>query len=231
MVGGWGFDGQDVQARASDPALAEGGGKRGLVDQRAAAGVDQDAAGLHGREGFGVDDVLGAVAEGTVQGDDIGFLQQCRQRVTVLRAGRRLGLGLGIGPVVDDAHVEAPCSPRDGLADRPESDNTQRGAVYPPPERGGTRCPVSAAQRPFAFAQAAAGGQQQGHGEIRRVLGDDRRIADLDARGCRRRQIDVVGTHAEIGNQAQGVGKGSDQLRRDRVHGGAHPDRRAIEAG
>ena len=57
VVGGGGFLRECVQPRAGNAALAQGGGKGLLVDQAAAAGIDQDRIRPHPGQTLGIDHV------------------------------------------------------------------------------------------------------------------------------------------------------------------------------
>ena len=175
--------------------------------------------------------MVGFVGQGTGQADDVRLAEHRRQGFPEFRAGARFRVDLAIGPVVEHGHVKTTGAPRHGLPDGAEADNTQGGAVYPAAQGGRTPGPIVFAEGALALPEPTAGGQQQGHGEVCRVLCYHRCVADCDSRGLRGGQVDVVSTDAQVGDQSQAVGEGFDQCCRHRVHGGAEPNCRAIEAG
>ena len=68
--------GEDVEPRRGEAAAAQRLGQRRLVHQAAARRVHQHRAGLHAREGGGVDHALGLRRQRQVQRDDVGLRQQ-----------------------------------------------------------------------------------------------------------------------------------------------------------
>ena len=92
---------EDVGAEGGDVAGIERGDEGGFVDDVAAAGVDEDGAGLHLRDGVGVKqvDVFGQKMD--VDGDRVGFAQEGVE-VDGLDAADLEWLGIA----AEDAHAE-----------------------------------------------------------------------------------------------------------------------------
>jgi alkanesulfonate monooxygenase SsuD/methylene tetrahydromethanopterin reductase-like flavin-dependent oxidoreductase (luciferase family) len=63
--------------------------------------------------------------------------------------------------------------------------------------------PISLAQSPLAEAQPATSSQHHSHRQVSGVLGDHRCIADGDAPRCGSRQVDIVSTRRNIGDQPE----------------------------
>jgi len=85
---GEGLLAKDVEADAGERVGGEGVEQGGLVDQRAAGGVDQERGGFEQAELVGADDALGGVRQDEVETDDVTLLEEELER------GRELDPGL-----------------------------------------------------------------------------------------------------------------------------------------
>ncbi len=112
------FHAQDIQADPGKLPRLQGLGKRGLVDQGPPAGIDQDGTGLHQRQPLPVDQSIGPLRQGAVDGNDIAIRQQGMQfRLGRVRAGRQ------------DLHPEGLPDTGDRLPDRPKTNDPQGQAL------------------------------------------------------------------------------------------------------
>ena len=126
--------------------------------------------------------------------------------------------------MIDDLKPECPRAVRHGLTDPAHTDNAKPLAADAVPQHrsGRPAAPFAIAHQPCPFAQAARHGQDQHHGEVRRIVGKNaRRIGDDDfARTCGS-QVDMFDPRAEIGDQAQPLARFFQHLGIDAVrHGG-----------
>ena len=127
---------------------------------------------------------------------------------------------------------------RDRAADAPHAHDAERFAGDAVAEHRGRTPPRPRrlADRALAVGEAARGPQNERHRGVRRIVGQHAgRVADEDAPRARRCQIDVVGAHAEIGDQREPFARARDQRTVDRVRNGGHEHigvgRRAREFG
>ena len=125
-VAGWQrFRIGDIKA-GPQPALVQFGQKRILIDQPAAADIDDVRRGLHARQPFGVQQMLGGRRDRGGQHEMIGAGHHLVQRCgAYIRIGRRRGTGAG----GNDLHAKGmrifPHLPRD-IA---QADQAQRAPV------------------------------------------------------------------------------------------------------
>ena len=109
----------------------------------------------------------------------------------------------------DDAHPEPLGAPGHRLPDRPESDETERGAVDVAAEQhigfpDALGSPCASAHEAVALGNASGRGEQQREGEVGRGFGEDaRRVADRDAPRGRRVEIDVIDPHRNARHDAE----------------------------
>ena len=198
---------------------------------------------LQPRQPFGRQQVVGLPGRRTVQGNQV---HPCQHLVQIVPPGRPQLFGDqgrdGFAVVIVDLHPERFRAPGQGLADPAHADDAEPLAPQFPsghPGRGPALEPALG-HDPGPLDDAATDRQDQGHGQIRRVLGQDaRRIGHDQAAAHSRVDIDVIHTRAEIGDHLQlvagrgdqgavdGVGNGRDQhigplhrrLQRSAVHG------------
>ncbi len=115
--------------------------------------------------------------------------------------------GIGVDPpaiVVVDAHVKAAGAPGDGLTDSAHAEDAEALAGDPVAEHPGRRPtgPLAGAQGPLALGQPARHRQDQRHGHVRGILGQNvRRVGDGDAEAVRGPDIDVVDARAVVGDE------------------------------
>ena len=98
--------GEDVERRAGQTAVVEGGEQRLLVDHAAAGAVDQERPPLHARDALGREQPARLVGHRHVQGDNVGRGQQPSKMSIgsgVLTADE---VGVEEGIVGHDLHVE-----------------------------------------------------------------------------------------------------------------------------
>ena len=159
----------DVETGGGDAPGPQRLDQRGLVDHRAARGVDQHRRRLHQREPAGVDQVMGGGATRAVQRDHVACGEQCIDRIDVLRAAFGLDSAAAAAPaVVDDAHAESVVgAARRGLRDAPVADQSERLAgdalahqVRGAPAGPASRRAVRARPRQRAASPSAAAGSR-----------------------------------------------------------------------
>ena len=124
VAGGRGLDVEHVDGRFGQPALVEGGGDGGGVDEAAPGCVDQDRSGLDDGESGGVDQVAGLVGEGRVEGDVVGGGEQLVE-IDELDAGLPADPLADEGVVGQNRHLEGLGPGRDGPADPAEADDAE----------------------------------------------------------------------------------------------------------
>ena len=83
VLGFNGFLGADVEGRASDAVGAEGVGEGDLVNEAAAAGIDEEEVGLGEGEAVVVDQKMGGGGERGVEGDEVGVAEDLVDREPV----------------------------------------------------------------------------------------------------------------------------------------------------
>ena len=108
--------------------------------------------------------------------------------------------------VIQDPHPEAARPPRDRLADPPEPDDPERGAVdvRPHQQHRAPGLPLAGADVVVALREAARGGHEQRPREVRGGLGQDAgRVADRDAALRARRDVDVVEPDREVADDLE----------------------------
>jgi hypothetical protein len=117
-----------VQPRAAQMAGADGLAQGGVVDESAAAGVDEKAAGLHPGQKIPVHQMPRLGVGGKVQAHDVAGCRQLLQRQTrYAQAGFRLRPRAVAGGVEDPAAM-GPQQRRRGLADVSEAHQPHAGA-------------------------------------------------------------------------------------------------------
>ena len=182
----------DIEPGAHDLLVPQRLVERLLLDNRAAAGVDQDRGRFHQRQLTLADQIMRREIERHVQADDIRRLQQLGQQhkanaERVLLVGRH-----AVDVVILDPHVEGLGAARHLLADIAEPHNAER-LVFELIELGGVEVVAAPAPGDDALVhpgELAGDGQHQQE----RVLGDSGRVgaaivADRHPRGPRRFQV------------------------------------------
>ena len=114
-----------------------------------------------------------------------------------------------------------------GLPDPAHTDNAKPLAINPTTQHPGWRPALEATilHHLGAFDYAPGRGQDQGHGHIGRVLGQDAgRIGDGNAAGIGGGDIDIVDPGAKIGDQFQALARTRQEPRIDSVGNGRHQD-------
>ena len=114
---------QHVQRRAAQLSAFQPGDEGIAVDQLAAGGVDDHRAGLHGRNGFGIDQMMVLLRGVGVQGNDVAFSQQGLQRHIL---GDLLHLVVLIQVVGQQAAAEAGQVLQHRAADASRADDAHR---------------------------------------------------------------------------------------------------------
>ncbi len=195
-----------IQPGAEEMLRTNGGRKGGLVDDRAARGVDEDAALLEPGEFRSAEPTACVLRQRRVDGQDIHLLKKSLQvlRVPVLVEGRH-------------AHPECLSALRDGAADAPEPVDPERLARERHAEELPRLPPVPGAgpREGLALAQPARDGEDQGEREVgRRVREDVRRVRDEDPAGPARREVHVVDADGVARDEAD-PRRGREDVRRD----------------
>ncbi len=204
---------EHVEAGAGDALRLERRVERVLVDDPAAAGVDDAQGRLRERELLGADEARGVRRLGDVDGDEVGDAHQLVEReelhAELLRASRR-----DVGVVRDERGAEAREALRDERADAAEADDAD-GLLVELHSREGRALPEALLERRARVRDEP--GEREDVAD--RELGgrDDvrgRRVHDHDARGGRGLDVDVVEADARAGDHLQARGRG-DGLRVD----------------
>src|SRR3954454_23398167 len=92
------FDVERVEPRAGELAAAESRHQRGLIDNWAARGVDQERGRLHQREVLSADEAARALAELEMDREEIRLPEQILLRDERGAAGPRLFVGEVLAP-------------------------------------------------------------------------------------------------------------------------------------
>ena len=226
---------RDVERRAGDAPLVQGGDERRLVDDRAARRVHEDRGGLHDRQRRGVDEVVRGVGEREVQRDDVGARER---RVEVGVAADRL-----------DLEPEGARALGHRGADAPRPDEREPGAAQleAQPPAGLPRAPAPVAHVRRGGDEVPRRRQDEREREVGRAVGEDvggdadrdparRARGDVDvvrADGVvrhhpqRRRRVEQLVVDA-VGQQAEQAlrpgGERAQLARRGRELAGPHPD-------
>jgi len=151
----------DVQARAGQPSLAKGGHQGRFVHERPPGGIDENGAGLHGRQGGRIKDVLRLGRQRRVDAHDVALGQKIRQGQP---GGAKLPFQGDVGfsaAAIDHGHGESPGHEGHGRTDAAGAENAEGFARDFGPQKQ---------ERPPAGPGAGAGGRVgrdhvPGHGE------------------------------------------------------------------
>ena len=198
---------EHVEAGSGDPALLERGVERGLVDDAAAGGVDQDERRLDPVQLLVADQAERLGRLGQVDGHEVGLGEQ-RVEVDEPDAHLRGAAGLDVGVVGDDRHPERAEPLRDQDADPAEADDADgllveldAGVLRP--------LPLAVAQRRVRRRDVPGGGEHQRDRELggRDDVGR-RRVDDHDAGLGRGADVDVVEPDAGPGDDLEPGGGG-----------------------
>ena len=218
--------GEDVDAGAGDPALAQRLGQRLLVDDATAGGVDDADGGLDLGQRLLADEPEGLGALGQVHGDEVALLEQ-------LVEGDQLGaelagaLGGDVGVVGEDLHAEALEPLGDELADAAEADDADL-LVEQLDTAVLAALPRAGLERLVGRRDVAGGREQQADGEL--GGGGDvggRGVDDHDAGAGGGGDVDVVEADAGAGDHLE-VLRGGDGLG---VHLGGRADEHGVDVG
>ena len=156
--------------------------------------------------------------------------QDVGTRDKIVERGNELGrqhplcrFGQALAVVIGDVEPECPRTVRNRLADPAHADDTQNLSTQLAAEHGrrSPAAPVSVPDEGDAFAHAPGHADDEGHRQVRRIVGKDaRRIGDDDVALARCLQIDVVRAGAIIRDQLQPVARICNELGVDRVGNG-----------
>ena len=133
--------GEDIEAGRHDLASAQRLDQRGLVDQRAARHIDENALRTQCLQNFGINDIARLRAAGGDSQKNVNVSGERRKRRII---GIRY-IALPMPAVIGDLQPERLGAPRDGLADAPQSKNAEPA----PTQRGSER---KGPLQPLAFA-------------------------------------------------------------------------------
>ena len=100
----------------------------GVVDELASRAIDDDDAGLHRVDAFGVDHVLGLRRRGDVQGDEVALCEEFGDVGDVLDVlvEEQCAVHAEVGVIAEDVHAQLDRRVGDESADRAKSDDAQR---------------------------------------------------------------------------------------------------------
>ena len=219
---------EDVEAGAGHLAGSQHAGQGVLVDHLAAAGVDDDGGRLQQLQAPRREQVIGCRRVRAVDRDDVHAGQHL---VEALPIGRlQLGLDVRVHPapvVIMHREAEALGPARHRLADAAHADDAQALAPDAMAQHRGRAPagPVAGAHQVLALAQPPRYGEDQGHGHVRRVLGQDARgVGHGDAAHARGLEVDMVDAGAEGGDEAQLLAGLAENPRVDAVGHCRHED-------
>ena len=218
---GAGLDREDVEPGSRDAALLDRAVERGLVDDAATGGVDQDEGRLDLVQLLVTDQADGLGGLGQVDRHEVGLLEQLVE-ADQADAHLRGAAGLDVGVVGDDVHPERGQSLRDEHADAAEADDADGLLVEL--DAGVLRAlPLAVLQRGVGRRDVARGSQHQGDGELgsRDDVGG-RGVHDHDAALGGGLHVDVVEPDSGPGDDLEPLGRGQ-RLGVD-LGGGAHED-------
>ena len=222
-------------AKTSRPAAAiwpglEGVVERGLVDDPAAGGVDEDQARLRAGQLVGADQPDRLRRLGQVDAHEVGLGEQGVE-VDEADAHLRGAAGLHVGVVGDDLHAEGAEALGDQDADAAEADDADGLLVEL--DAGVLRAlPLAAAERGVGRADVAGRGEHQGDGELGGA--DDvggRRVDDHDAGLGGGLHVDVVETDARAGDDLEATRRRRGPRRRPWWRSGPGSRRRRRSPG
>jgi hypothetical protein len=177
----------DIHCRPGDAALVEGAGKRRLVDEIAARGVDEKGGRLHACERRRVDEVLGLGGCDRERHDEVAGREQ-RGKVHLVDA---LAPHLDVRIGDEDAHAEREAELGEIASDRAIADDAERAAAELAPHSRDRRPAGTVGERRVRDAA-----REIDH-EAEDVLGDGRDEAGAGLRhqhagAARRRHVDVA---------------------------------------
>ena len=180
-IGGLGLE--HVDAGAGDPAVLEGAGEGGLVDDAAAAAVDEVGGPLHRPELALAHEVTGLGVQGDLDGDPVRFPEESVKIVHQPDAELARDVLLDVGIVGDHAEAERLEAPRQRLADLAQAHQSRRLAVQRRDRPAGRPVPHALSHRPVVRDELPV--EREEH--RRRVVGDlevahPRGVGDQDAR-------------------------------------------------
>ena len=214
-----GLDHERVERGSRNPAFVQSTGKRRLIHQRAAGGVDEVSAFFH-RAQLRLSKqaaVLGCQCR--VQGKEIALGEEFLERDKLHADHSRFGIGLDV--ITEQSHVESGGAPGDRAADAATAEDAERlvehiMAPNTPPEPG--------AHVEMTDVHPPGQRQQQREGEVGHGLVEQPgRIGDHDARSSGSGHVDGVVADAPAGNDLQpGGGAGGENRAGEFVHAGEH---------
>ena len=126
-----------------------------------------------------------------------------------------------------DLHAKGARAGRHGLTDAAHAKDAQTAPADPTAQKrgGGPALPLAGLHRGQTFGNAPRHGQNQGHGHIGGVIGDNaRRVADQNAALAGGVHVDVIHTRAIVRDQFQPVTGGGQHPLINPVRDGRHQD-------
>ena len=129
LSAGSGSSAKTSSAAPAKRAVLQALGERGLVDDRAAADVDEHGAGLDGGERVGVEQAAGGVGQRQRDDDAVGAGHQRGQLVRRVELVDVRGLARGVALDRQHAHAERLREPRGLGPDLAEADDQQRAVA------------------------------------------------------------------------------------------------------
>ena len=212
----------DVEPGGAERPALERGGERLGIDQRAAGGVDEDAAGPDQLELGRPDQVAGLRRRRRVKADHLRGLEQLAE--LAVAGADPLRLRLRPRAAVEDLGAERPDQLGVATPDSAEADHSNgRPAQLDPPVRGRVpAAPAAGAEVALGVAHSPGSRQGQRQGELGRRLGQDTwGIGDEHSplRTCR--EVDVVVADREVGDNPELAAAGVEELGVDGDRGSA----------
>ena len=200
---------EHVQAGAGDPAGLEGPREGGLVDDAAAAAVDEVRGALHRPELALAQEVPGLGIEGDLDGDPVRLAEERVEVADHAYAELPRHVLLDVGVVGDRPEPERLEAPRQRLPDRAQAHEAGRLAVERCDRAAGGTVPHASPHRPVVLAELPVEREEQ----RRRVVGDldvadVRRVRDEDARPRGGLDVDPLEAVAEAADRPRPVHRG-----------------------
>lgn len=201
------FTREHIQTCSGDLTVLQRCNQSFLVNQISACGVDQVGCWLHGSEPRGIHHMVRFRPGGAVQGQHVSFGKQAIKVGLVTHTKHRFHAGRQlVTVVVDHFHPERACAVGHRLTNSAHAHDPQPLAAdaMAKHRRWGPAGPFAVADQAAAFAQTAWDRQDQHHGEVSGIVGENPGgIGHNNLAAARGSQIDVFDPRAEVGNQAK----------------------------
>ena len=198
---------EHIQPGARNLASLQSTRQRGLVNHFAARRIHHIGFRLHQVDAAGIHQVERRRRVRTIDGHNVHAGQHLVQTVPIGRFQQLLDTRADrFAVVIVNLQAKGLGAAGDRLADAAHADNAQTLACQPAAHHPGRRPAIKAARIHDlrAFEQAARHGQDQRHGDIRRIIGQHaRRVGHGDAALNGALHINIVHACAELRDQAK----------------------------